>query len=318
MKTELPTIELASAATNPLLGRVAWSPIKSGWYTGMTLIALVGGPLTFTWQAGALFLGLSAATLCLGHSLGMHRKLIHRSYDCPKWLEYSFVYLGALVGMAGPFGLMRTHDTRDWAQRQSACHDFFAHRQPFWRDAWWQLHCDIQLVNPPYFVPPPDLARDHFYKVLEKTWMLQQLFWALLLGWLGGVGWVIWGICVRVSVSLTGHWLIGHFAHRQGQRTYHVDGACVQGYNVRWSGLITFGECWHNNHHAYPGSAKLGLRPNQLDPGWGVLCALRAAGLVWNIKLPQDIPARKQLRLFRAVFVHTQDSSNSKLYKLNT
>lgn len=297
MKTEIPTIETVSAMTNPSLGRVAWSPLKSCWYSGMTLIALVGAPLTISWRAFLLFLALSAITLCLGHSLGMHRRLIHRSYDCPKWLEYLLVYLGTLVGMAGPIGMIRTHDTRDWAQRQNTCHDFFAHRQTFWRDAWWQLHCEIQLENPPRFVLPDDLARDRFYLALEKTWMLQQLLWALLLGWLGGISWVIWGIAVRVTVSLTGHWLVGHFAHRQGQRTYHVNDACVQGYNVRWSGLITFGECWHNNHHAYPGSAKLGLHRHQIDPGWGVLCALRAIGLAWNIKLPRDIPERKQLRL---------------------
>jgi len=295
MKTDVPTIEIASAMTNPLLGRVVWSPVKSCWYIGMTFTALIGAPLTFTWQACVLFLALSAITLCLGHSLGMHRRLIHHSYDCPKWLEYCFVYLGTLVGMAGPIGMLRTHDTRDWAQRQRACHDFFAHRQSFWRDAWWQLHCEIQLAHPPRFVLPDDLAQDRFYLALEKTWMLQQLVWAGVLGWFGGISWIIWGVCVRVAVSLTGHWLIGHFAHRQGQRTFHVKEACVQGYNVRWSGLITFGECWHNNHHAYPGSAKLGLHPHQVDPGWAVLCALRSTGLAWNIKLPPDLPIRQQL-----------------------
>lgn len=297
MKTEIPTIEMTSALTNPQQGRVVWSPLKSAWYSGMLLVALIAGPLTFTWQAGMLFLVLSAITLCLGHSLGMHRRLIHRSYDCPKWLEYLFVYLGTLVGMAGPIGMLRTHDTRDWAQRQKACHDFFAHRQEFWRDAWWQLHCDIQLDNPPRFVLPEDLAQDRFYALLESTWMPQQLLWAVALGLLGGISWIVWGICVRVAVSLTGHWLIGHFAHRRGQRTYHVSSACVQGFNIRWCGLITFGECWHNNHHAYPSSAKLGLNAHQTDPGWRVLCALRALGLAWNIKLPHNIPVRKQLRL---------------------
>jgi len=297
VKTEIPTIEKTSALTNPQQGQVVWSPLKSGWYSGMLLVALIAGPLTLTWQAGALFLLLSAITLCLGHSLGMHRRLIHRSYDCPKWLEYLFVYLGTLVGMAGPIGMLRTHDTRDWAQRQNSCHDFFAHRQSFWRDAWWQLHCDIHLDNPPRFVLPEDLAQDRFYAVLERTWMPQQLLWAAVLGLLGGISWIVWGICVRVAVSLTGHWLIGHFAHRRGQRTYHVSNACVQGFNVRWCGLITFGECWHNNHHAYPGSAKLGLNSHQTDPGWGVLCALRALGLAWNIKLPHNMPVRKQLKL---------------------
>lgn len=295
--TEVPTIERVSTMTNPLLGRVVWSPIKSAWYLGLSIMALIAGPLTFSWQNFTLFLLLSAVTLCLGHSLGMHRRLIHRSYECPKRLEYLLVYLGTLVGMAGPFGMLRAHDTRDWAQRQKACHDYFAHRQSFWRDAWWQLNCEIELENPPRFVLPEDIAQDKFYRALEKTWMLQQLPWVFLLAWLGGIGGVIWGVCARVAISLTGHWLVGHYAHRQGHRTYHVNEASVQGFNVRWCGLITFGECWHNNHHAYPGSAKLGLQPCQMDPGWGVLRVLSMLGLVWNIRLPQDIPTRKELRL---------------------
>ena len=68
----------------------------------MTLTALIAGPVYFTWGALALFLATTATTVCLGHSLGMHRRLIHRAYDCPLWLERLFVYLGTLVGMAGP------------------------------------------------------------------------------------------------------------------------------------------------------------------------------------------------------------------------
>lgn len=310
MKSEIPTIEVAST-TNPAVGKVVWSPVKSSWYTGMSLIGLVGAPLTFSWHACALFLVLSALTLCLGHSLGMHRRFIHRSYDCPKWLEYLFVYFGALVGMAGPIGMLRTHDMRDWAQRQRACHDYFAHRQSFWRDAWWQLHCDIQLENPPHFVLPNEIARDRFYLLLEKTWMYQQLLLAGILGVAGGVAWVVWGIALRVSVSLTGHWLVGHFAHRQGQQTYYVHSASVQGFNVRWCGLVTFGECWHNNHHAYPSSAKLGLHARQADPGWWVLCCLRTMRLAWNIKLPVDTPPREQLTLLTLQPKHVTSGSGS-------
>ena len=69
-------------------------------------------------------------------------------------------------------------------------------------------------------------------------------------------GWVVWGICARVAVSVTGHWLVGHIAHREGSQSWIVEGAAAQGYNVRLAGFISMGESWHNNHHAYPGSAK--------------------------------------------------------------
>src|SRR5262245_46141903 len=103
-------------------GSVYWNPGKSLWITRMTVAALTGGPVYFTWGALLLFLSTSAVTVCLGHSLGMHRRLIHRAYDCPLWLERLFVYLGTLVGMAGPFGMIRQHDIRDWAQRKTSCH----------------------------------------------------------------------------------------------------------------------------------------------------------------------------------------------------
>jgi stearoyl-CoA desaturase (delta-9 desaturase) len=55
------------------------------------------------------------------------------------------------------------------------------------------------------------------------------------------------------------------------------------------------GECWHNNHHAFPNSAKLGIRANQADPGWWVLKLLARVGLVWDLKCPQDLPPRSEL-----------------------
>ena len=120
--------------TDAIAGTVRWKPVKSLWISTMTLAALVGGPLFFTWGALALFLVTTAVTVCLGHSLGMHRRLIHRAYDCPPWVERLFVYLGTLVGMAGPFGMMRQHDIRDWAQRKPRCHPYLAHRSSLARD----------------------------------------------------------------------------------------------------------------------------------------------------------------------------------------
>jgi stearoyl-CoA desaturase (delta-9 desaturase) len=261
----------------------------------MTAAAIVGGALTFSWDALALFLVTCAITLCGGHSLGMHRRLIHNSYECPRWLEYVLVYLGVLVGMAGPYGMIRTHDMRDWAQRNPRCHDYFAHRRPFLQDGWWQLHCELKLDRPPAFELEDRIANDRVYRFMESTLMGQQLPWALLFFALGGWGWVFWGVCARVAVCVTGHWLVGYFAHNSGPRDWHVEGAGVQGYNVRFCGLLTMGEAWHNNHHAFPGSARLGLYAGQADPGWWVLMALQRVGLVWNIRTPEDLPSRPQL-----------------------
>ena len=284
-----------SLTTNAVKGRVVWSPIKSLWYSTHLVIALIGGYLFFSLSGLLVFLLFTATSLCLGHSLGMHRRLIHNSYECPLWLEYVFVHLGVLVGMAGPLGMTYQHDLRDWAQRKNQCHSYLRHGESFWRDAWWQLHCDLKLEQPPEFKPEDRIAKNRVYLWMEKTWMLQQLPWAALLFYLGGSAWVIWGISARVAVSVTGHWLIGYFAHNQGERDWHVKQAAVQGYNLPWGALITMGESWHNNHHAFPGSAALGLTNQQLDPGWMVLNALHNLKLVWNIKLPEHLPVRPQL-----------------------
>jgi stearoyl-CoA desaturase (delta-9 desaturase) len=99
-----------------------------------------------------------------------------------------------------------------------------------------------------------------------------------------------------VSVCVTGHWLVGHFAHRKGGQSFIVEGAAAQGYNVPFATLISMGENWHNNHHAYPGSAKMGLFPGQIDPGWWLIKAFETAGLAWNVRTPADLPDREGLR----------------------
>lgn len=107
---------------------------------------------------------------------------------------------------------------------------------------------------------------------------------------------MVWGIAVRISVSLTGHWLVGHFAHRSGQQGWRVDGVAVQGYNLPRFGLVTFGESFHGNHHAFPESAKLGLERGQIDLGWVFIRILAALGLADGVKLPGNTPRRKGLR----------------------
>ncbi|MEL6781963.1 MAG: acyl-CoA desaturase [Pseudomonadota bacterium] len=281
---------------DPIQGTVRWSPVKSLWWSGMTVGWLTLGTLHFSLSAVVVFVMLSGLTLCLGHSLGMHRKLIHRSFDCPKALERVLVYLGTLVGLGGPFTMTYTHDIRDWAQRSPACHDFLSHKRGILTDFWWQLHCKLYLDRGPDFAFPPELRTDAFYRALQATSMLQQVPPALLLYALGGWGWVAWGVCGRVSVSIFGHWLVGYLAHNGGERDWHVEGASTQGFNLRRLGLITFGECWHNNHHAFPGSAKLGLIEGQLDPGWSVLQGFERLGLVWNVQTPEILPPRDELR----------------------
>jgi stearoyl-CoA desaturase (delta-9 desaturase) len=287
---------ISEADSDAVAGRVIWMPVKSIWIGGLTAIALIGGPLAFTWDAFAVFIVLTGITICLGHSVGMHRLLIHRSFKTHIFVEHFLVYLGTLVGMAGPFGMIYAHDIRDWAQRQRQCHDLFAHRRAFFTDAFWQMHCAVRLDHPPRFVIEDRVRRDRFYRFLEATWMAQQLPLAVALYLFGGLPWLVWGIAVRVSVSLTGHWLVGHYAHRRGHQGWSVDDVAVQGYNLPRFGLVTFGESFHGNHHAFPESARLGLEKGQLDLGWHFIHLIARSGLATAIKLPSNTVPRAGLR----------------------
>jgi stearoyl-CoA desaturase (delta-9 desaturase) len=277
------------------LGRVRWSPTKSVWFLSMVAGAVIGGALTVTPAALAVFAGSTAFVLLFGHSLGSHRKLVHDSFACPRWLEYALVYCGVQVGLAGPLGLLRQHELRDFAQRLPRCHDYLRHGSVWWRDAWWQLCCELVLDRPPEVRIESRIADDRFYRLLERTWMAQQLPGALLLLLWGGWPFVFFGVCARVTAGVFGHWLIGYLAHNRGELVHEVRGAAVQGRNVRLTSLLTMGECWHNNHHAFPGSAKLGLAPGEWDPGWWVLRGFARVGLVWGLRLPQDLPHRPEL-----------------------
>lgn len=281
--------------TCAMQGRVKVSLTKVLWVGAMGIGGVVAVAFFPHFDAILVFLVLTAITICAGHSVGMHRLLIHRSFECPRFLEYSLVWLGVLVGMAGPFGMIQAHDMRDWHQRQAQCPPHPSHDAGFWRDAWWQMCCNFKLSKPPAFVIEDEVRTDSVYIFIEKTWMAQQLPLALILYGIGGWAWVLWGICMRVFISLSGHWLIGHFAHRGGEQDWRISNLPVQGYNLPGFGMITFGENWHGNHHAFPHSASLGIKPGQSDLGYRLIVIFERLGLAWNVKLPNSEPARHGL-----------------------
>ncbi|UWR66818.1 acyl-CoA desaturase (plasmid) [Phaeobacter inhibens] len=282
--------------TDAIQGTIRWDAEKSIWF----FLMLTGGFLaiiwTPSWSGFLVFLATTAITVCAGHSVGMHRLLIHKAFVTPKWLEYILVWLGTLVGMAGPLGMIRAHDMRDWHQRQTVCPPHPSHGAGFWQDAWWQMHCRFDLDYPPHFEIESEIANDPVYQWIERHWMAQQLIVAVPLFLIGGVGFILWGVCLRVAISLSGHWMVGHFAHKGGHQGWTVEGLPVQGFNLPGLGLLTCGENWHSNHHAFPHSAKLGIDKGQLDPGFWFIKSLAAVGLAHKILGPTDMPERDGLK----------------------
>jgi hypothetical protein len=154
-----PVLRIDGTDASAVRGRPVLDVPKAAWNGGMLLIALVLGPLSFTWSALGLFIVVTYLSLLVGHSVGMHRMMIHRTFACSKPLEWLLIYIGVLVGVAGPFGIIKIHDTRDWAQRQTRCHDFFAHTQSLPRTCCGNSPTDSNLTRPrnlqsrPIFAP---------------------------------------------------------------------------------------------------------------------------------------------------------------------
>ena len=277
---------------NAVIGEVVWDRPRSIWNMTMLAAALIFAPLTFTWPALGVFLATAAVTLCAGHSVGFHRRLIHRSFACPSWLERVLVWLGTAVGMGGPIWTIRLHDSRDWAQRQPDCHWFLRHGKPPLLDGFYYLNFRLKLRDPPGFNPGPGIEEYLFYVFLQRSWMLHQLPIAAVLYLLGGWSFVVWGVFVRVAACTVMHWFISYFAHTRGPQDWVVDDAVIQAHNVPLMAIPTMGESWHSNHHAFPSSARHGLYPGQIDLGWRFVQMLEWLGLAWDVKLPANLPPR--------------------------
>lgn len=259
------------------------------------LAMAIAAPFVFSWTALLLTVVLTYVTMLLGHSVGMHRLLIHRTFKARKPLERSLIFLGALVGMGGPSRIIETHDLRDWAQRQPACHDFFAHRRGFLRDLSWQLFHRFEFENAPQLNIEPEVREDAFYRFLDKTWRWHQILMGAVLFLAAGWPGIIWGVGVRVSLGVVGHWSVTYFCHNPGPGRWKVRGACVQASDLPGMAILTHGECWHSNHHAFPESARIGLEPGQLDPAWSVIAWLQKRGWVYDVQGPRDAQRRKDL-----------------------
>lgn len=328
-RAPVPTVLPASPETNAFEGQVRFSPVKvrayltvlithpltlkASWFTFLLAGSAYGVYATFdsSLLLGdiAFLIGTTATVLLFGHSLGMHRLFIHRSFECSKYvtllkfqssfltfrpLEYFLVHVGTLAGINGPKGMMKAHDIRDWAQRQEPgeCHSFFSQQTNFFLDSHRQNCSNIHLVHPPRYEFPPEVANDRVYEMMQRTWMLQGLPWAIVFYALGGWHWVVYGVFLRTLCSMFGHFAVGWFAHNEGpwsNNNYHGVGPAVQGQNVagplnRVLEVISAGESHHNNHHAAPGSANLAHFPFERDWGYEVLKLMERVGLVWNVR----------------------------------
>jgi sn-1 stearoyl-lipid 9-desaturase len=260
-------------------------PVRNWFHIGFfgplhfgALLALF--PAFFSWKAVGVALLLYWITGGLGITLGFHRLITHRSFQTPKWLEYFLATCGTLACQGGPIdwvGLHRIHHLH--SDQEQDPHD--SNRGFWWSHFAWMLHQSPAFAEVPRFTK--DIYDDPYYKFLQKNMVLLQVALGAALLLFGGWSCVVWGIFVRLVFVWHCTWFVNSATHKFGYKTYDSQDHST---NCWWVALLTYGEGWHNNHHAFQYSARHGMEWWEIDLTWMTIQLLQTFGLATNVKLP--------------------------------
>ena len=248
----------------------------------------------FTWKAFFVACLLWWISGSLGIGIGYHRLLTHRGYRTPKWLEYFLTLCATTALEGGPIFWVATH--RIHHQFSDEDGDPHSPREgKWWAHMGWiltgkSMHHDTSTLA--RYVP--DLAKDKFHVWITKYHYLSIVAVGLGLLALGGLPWLMWGLFLRTVVGLHATWMVNSITHTWGSRRFATRDLST---NNWWVAIFTFGEGWHNNHHAHPVSARHGIAWYEVDLNWYGIWILKKLGLarqVYRVRLSK-LPARPPL-----------------------
>jgi sn-2 palmitoyl-lipid 9-desaturase len=241
-------------------------------------------PWFFSWSALGITLFLHWLLGSIGICLGYHRLLTHRSFQVPRFLEYAITFLGALALQGGPIFWVAGHRVHHLHTEDLEKDPYSAKRGFWWSHMLWLFYPQSEHFNyQSYKKFAPDLDKDPFYRWLNRNFLMLQIPLAIGLYMLGGWSFVIWGVFVRAVVLWHSTWLINSATHLMGYRSFDNED---NSRNLWWAALLTYGEGWHNNHHAYPNVAKAGWKWWELDMTWWAIQLLRSLGLAKRVVMP--------------------------------
>lgn len=249
------------------------------WIAFMHVGALAGF-FTFSWPAFAVALVLWWLTGGIGICLGYHRYFTHRSYSTPRPVQWLLAIFGCMAGEAGPIAWVAAH--RYHHTYSDTDQDPHSPKKGFlWSHVSWLFGRENFLANyDSYKKYCPDMTKDKVVVFLDKWHLLPTFALGAVLYWMGGWSFVVWGVFVRSLMVYHSTWLVNSASHIWGYRSYKTTDASR---NNWWVALLTFGEGWHNNHHAFQRSARHGLR------WWEVDLTYRTIQLLWVLGLASDI-----------------------------
>jgi stearoyl-CoA desaturase (delta-9 desaturase) len=264
---------------------------------------VVLAPFAFSWSA-LVVCAILYLLAGIGVTMGYHRLLTHRSFQTPRFVEYFLTVLGSLANQGGPLQWVATH-------RVHHCHsddkgDPHSPRDGVWwaHMLWWMPYIpalDEAVRYQRYIV---DLSKDPVHRFLERWHIVLPLTLAGLLFVLGeawgsvGMSWVVWGIFVRTTLLYHVTYLVNSATHMWGYRSHNTKDHST---NLWWVALLSLGEGWHNNHHAFPRSARHGLRWWEVDVTYLLIRLLSLMGLAKHIHVPGKVLRRVALGRSRGV-----------------
>jgi stearoyl-CoA desaturase (delta-9 desaturase) len=245
-------------------------------------VGAVAALFMLTWQAVAVSLVLAWVAGSPGIGMGFHRLLTHRGYKTPKFMEYLMTILGTLTLEGGQIDWVVTH--RIHHAHTDAPGDPHTPRDGgWWAHMGWILRGTAQQHPEEVMMRyAPDLMKDPVHVLINKFYWIPQVVLGVALLAFGGWSMLMCGIFLRVVVGLHATWFVNSATHMWGTRRFD---SADDSRNSWWVALLTWGEGWHNNHHAHPRAARHGLTWYEIDFNWYGIRALQLLGLAKDIKL---------------------------------
>ena len=245
--------------------------------------SLLVAPFCFSWANLGLVLALHAIIGGLGICVGYHRLLTHMSFEARRPLTYALATLAALALEGGPVSWIANH--RRHHQFSDGPGDPHNARRGFWwaHMGWIFVAVPEAELDERKRKYAADIAADPYLAWLEQWYWTLTIPLGLALFWFGGWGAVVWGIGVRLVATYHTTYLVNSAAHWFGYQSYRSGD---RSRNNWWVALLGYGEGWHNNHHAFPWSARHGLRFWEIDFSYAFIRLCQGLGLVTRVHVP--------------------------------
>ncbi len=229
-----------------------------------------------------LALGVWIMSHGLGLAVGYHRLLTHRGFKTPKLVEYLITICGNLALQGGHIKWIAIHRQHHKYTDEAGDDPHTPRDGFFYSHIGWMIKCDPETNTIAYLEKyAPDLYKDPIHRFLNKYWWLTSTSFGLSLWYFFGLPAMLWGVFVPVGFGLQFTWMVNSVCHRFGSRMFNTNDDSRNHWLVA---LLTWGEGWHNNHHAQPSRARHGLKWYQFDPSWIIINVLKLFGLARDIR----------------------------------